>query len=241
MMLVMSTKFRSISAFFAKIRFDYGCTATGTRTMTGKTTIPRLRTPCMDCGMDYRQDDPGERRQHAVYHDETLFGSKARLDDGCHFVTHESPIARQRLAGKVAESARRETEFDFPLFGARKLKNDELKTIVVLYVENVRVVGLIVSRQKNSAYIADVRSFREDFGGYYRPTRTRKVNQQERRTVDLIWILERFRRRGLGSNLIQRLAEHCETTPQELAHSLPFRESAVRFWQASPERHIYVV
>jgi zinc-finger of acetyl-transferase ESCO len=122
---------------------------------------------CTECGFNYSLDHAPDKTYHRKVHDKAVNGSRTKLPDGFHSVTHQSPIAIQRSAQEAASEARRETGYDFTSFYGVKKRFDEHNTIAVICVMSGRVVGLVVSRERECTFRAELNSFREDdFGSW---------------------------------------------------------------------------
>ncbi len=195
---------------------------------------------CPDCGLLYVHGYAPDERYHRKIHDETLNGHRAKLPDGFHPVTHESPISLQKLAQAAASAAQHETHYDFSSFVAFKKKHDEDKTIAMIYINAGRVCGLLVTRERECKFTASLNSFHLG-GDDSRPTETRDVEPHVRRAVDMIWVLRKMRNQGVAKGLAQALASHCGMKIGDLAHMVPFTESALNLWKALKMSTIYVV
>jgi ribosomal protein S18 acetylase RimI-like enzyme len=190
----------------------------------------RREGPCPECGFNYVRGLKDNERYHSVVHDREVNGNRTSEPNGFLFLTHTSPMRLQRLAGAAAASARSETEYDSPAFNAIKKRNDEFNTIAGINVLNGRVCALAVTRIRNCDTIADLRTFEPDELGGWWPARITTVEAHQRRTIEMIWVLRNYRRRGIANQLVHALAEHCEIALADFAHMTPFREDALRFW-----------
>jgi hypothetical protein len=209
--------------------------------MTGGKPNESEHGPCPDCGLLFAPGHGLDERYHRRVHDEALNGHRAKLHNGFHVVTHKSPIALQKLAQAAASAARRETEYDFSSFAAIKKAADEYNTIAMVYVEEGRVCGLLVSRERECEYTANLSSFQADGLHSWRPTAFTQVEGHARRAIDMIWVLKKKRKQGVATGLAEALAAHCKIKTEELAHMIPFSEDAVRLWKARNLSTIYVV
>jgi hypothetical protein len=72
---------------------------------------------CAGCGWCYAEGYAPDERFHRKKHDEVVSGCKTTIKNGCHFLTHPSPIGQQRLAQVAASAALHETRYDFTSFG----------------------------------------------------------------------------------------------------------------------------
>jgi len=57
----------------------------------------------------------------------------------------------------------------------------------------------------------------------------------------MIWVLRKMRNQGVAKGLAQALASHCGMKIGDLAHMVPFTESALNLWKALKMSTIYVV
>jgi hypothetical protein len=200
-----------------------------------------MECPCSECGLDYCRGYAPDERYHRGVHDKTVNGHRTKLTDGFHFVTHRSPMRLQRLVELVASSARWDTKYDFSSFTAIQKQGDEFTTVAAFCVSNARVSALLVSRVRDCEHTADLATFQVDVFGAWRPAKTSKVEMHMRRAIDLIWVLRRSRRQGIAKRLMLEFAEHCGVKVEDLAHMVPFREDAVRFWTALGCATVFIV
>lgn len=137
--------------------------------MEGKALSESEHGPCPDCGLLYARGFAPDERYHRRVHDAAVNGHRAKVLNGLHAVTHKSSIALQKLAQVSASAARWETKYDFPSFVASKKADGEYNTPAMLYVEDGRVCGLLVSRERDCSNIANLSSFRLDGVNSWRP------------------------------------------------------------------------
>jgi len=209
--------------------------------MSGDAARGNEHGPCPDCGLLYARGYAPDERYHRRVHDDAVNGHRTKLGDGFYAVTHETVMPLQKLAQAAASAARWETKYDFSSFTAIKKSVDEYDTIVMLCVKDRRVCGLLVSRQRECKYTANLNSFQLGDFDYWRPTECIEVKPHTRRAVDMIWVLKKHRRQGLAKGLIEALAKHCKLRVEDIAHMIPFREEAVHLWKALKLSTIYVV
>jgi hypothetical protein len=196
---------------------------------------------CAECGFTYREHHGGDVQNHTRMHDKALKGTKTVLPDGFHAITHQSPIALQKLVESAAKAASYETGYDFPSFYAAKKRIDEFQTIAIICVRGKRVVGLLVSRLRDCKYKARLDSFQQSDLNLWLPTALSQIEIHKRRTFEMIWVLKNQRRQGIAQGLIKSLTEKCKTTMEEIAHMAPFSEDALKLWQGMKLCTIYVV
>ena len=196
---------------------------------------------CPDCGLLYKRGYAPDERHHRSVHDAVLNGPRSNLDDGFHAVTHKSPISVQRSAQAAGSAARRDTAYDFNSFAASKKNSDEFDTVVVICTKAGRVVGLLVSRERESKHTTNLDSFEADDFDSWRPTEATEVGAHRRRAIDMIWVLKKHRKQGVARGLAEALSSHFKMEIKEFAHMTPFREDAVALWKALGQSTIYVV
>ena len=195
---------------------------------------------CPDCGLLYVHGLARDERYHRKIHDQVVNGPQAKMADGFYAVTHESPMSLQKLAQAAASAAHHDTRYDFSSFVAVKKQHDEDKTIAMIYIEAGRVCGLVVSREQECKFTASLNFFRVDSTDS-RPAETSEVQPHSRRAVEMIWVLKKMRQRGIAKRLAQALASHCGVQITDLAHMIPFSESALHVWKALKLSTIYIV
>src|SRR5713226_9461291 len=103
---------------------------------------------CEECGLHFVPDHPPDVRYHRIVHDKAASGPKTKLPDGFHFLTHQSLIGIQRVAQEAASAAHYETGYDITSFYGVKKKCDEHNTLAVICVRDRRVIGLLISRER---------------------------------------------------------------------------------------------
>jgi ribosomal protein S18 acetylase RimI-like enzyme len=196
---------------------------------------------CPDCGLAYSRGSASDVRLHRRVHDEAVNGHRTKLVDGFYAFSHQSPISLQNLAEAAACAARCETEYDFSSFAAIKKKFDEFNTLAILCVKGGRVCGLLVSRERECNYVARLNSFKSNRLSSWYPTEFSEVEPLPRRTIDMIWVLKKYRKQGVAKELIEAFTSHCKLKVEELAHSIPFSEDAVHLWESLGISTIFVV
>lgn len=218
------------------------------KSLARKATNPSVRVTqehrleaCPDCGLGYAHGYGPDERYHRRVHDVAINGPRTKVADGWHFITYQSRMSVQRLAQAAASLARYDTGYDFVSYCGVKKKLDEFKTIAVIRVLDGRVSGLLVSRERKCEYKVSLDTFREDRLESWRPTKGEHVEPHPRRAVDMIWVVKKRRRQGLGSGLLKALAEHCQVRPEDIAHMTPFREDALKLWRGYGLSTLYIV
>ena len=190
-----------------------------------------LDGPCQECGLEFVRGSRSDERLHKNYHDKTVNGHKTKLPPGCHVVTHRSAISLQRLTEWAASEARYETKYDFSSFNAVKKSFDEDETIAVISVMDGRVIALIVTRERECNWKANLDDFSEDHLSYWRPTGGNKTPRKRRRAVDMIWVLRGKRGQGEAGRIVQALVDYCQLSVDDLAHLTPLQGNAKRVWE----------
>ena len=192
---------------------------------------------CPDCGLGYV---PGVNDEvHKEFHDRVINGFTTDLPDGFHPITNNSPMPLQRVAESAAQAAHDDNTYDFAAFAASE-DLDEYNTVVLVWVYERRVCGFIASRERLCCRRTRLDSFRQGFDGW-RPNAMEETPDEQRRNIDMIWIIRKHRRQGYARTLVQELARHCRMGVEEFGHMLPFTESALLFWQTFSFITIYVV
>ena len=171
--------------------------------------LTEMDRACSECGLDYCRGYAPDERNHRAVHDKTVNGHRTKLPDGVHFVTHRSPMRLQKLVELAASSALWDTKYDFSSFTAIRKQGDEYETVAAFFVSDARVCGLVVSRERDCEYTADLTTFQVGESGTWRPTNVSKVELHKRRAIDMIWVLRRRRRQGIAHRLMLALAGHC--------------------------------
>lgn len=147
----------------------------------------------------------------------------------------------RNLAYRAAQLARRETKYDFPAFDPWERHDPESDTLAVIKVENRRVIGLIVTRNRSCRYHVPLAKFADDAITGWRPTEGDEVPKTSRRTVGMIWVLQRCRGGGVRAlELVNALCAHSGTEVEFLAHETPFTMPALRFWQKLGLERVYI-
>jgi hypothetical protein len=189
----------------------------------------------------YKRGDAPDERYHRRAHDDALNGPRAKLDDGFHAVTHKSPISVQRLAQAAGSAARRDTAYDFNSFAASKKNSDEFETVALICTKDGRVVGLLVSRERESKHTTNLDSFQADGFDSWRPIEATEIGTHRRRAIDMIWVLKKNRKQRVAKGLANALSVYFKMEIKEFAHMTPFRQDAVALWKALGQSTIYVV
>jgi hypothetical protein len=136
----------------------------------------------------------------------------------------------RNLAYRAAQVARRETKYDFPAFDPWEKHDPESDTLAVIKVENSRVIGLI-----------PLAKFADDAVTGWHPTEGDEVPTTSRRTVEMIWALQRCRGGGVRAlELVNALCGYSGTEVEFLAHEAPFTMPALRFWQKHGLERVYI-
>lgn len=208
--------------------------------MTSTSPVPE-DGPCQECEYNYVRDCPSDVRFHKKVHDRVIHGLKTKLADGCHIVTHASPLRLQKLAEWAASAALHETNFDFKQFSAVRKNVDEYKTVAVITVTNGRVIALVVSRERACERKAALVDFVQDSSRSWRPKKVGRIQSHTRRAIDVIWVLKEHRRQGEAAKVIQSLVEACKIRREHLAHSMPLKEEALLFWKKQNLETAYLV
>src|SRR5579864_3768811 len=174
--------------------------------MSAKPARDTEHEACPDCGLLYKRGYAPDERYHRSVHDEALNGPRTKLDDGFHAVTHKSAISLQRLAQAAGSAARRDTAYDFNSFAVSKENSDEFDTVALICTKDGRVVGLLVSRERESKHTTNLDSFQADGFDSWRPTEATEIGAHRRRAIDMIWVLRKNRKQGVAKGLANALS-----------------------------------
>ncbi|MET9107118.1 GNAT family N-acetyltransferase [Streptomyces zhihengii] len=170
------------------------------------------------CGLDVRESR-GHGGRHADHHDQWAFGVRVpkNLDwlGDLVVVTTQSPIAWRRLVSKVARLPQRENHYDFSTWShCGEPEESEDNARAYLLKSNSRVIGYLAARDTDCHRPWDLvdGSRYGDLDGSMRPR------------IDLVWVADAYRRRGVGTTLVQALADDVGSPVAEVSWSTPFSD-----------------
>jgi GNAT superfamily N-acetyltransferase len=172
---------------------------------------------CPICGLCYADDYPPDVRSHKKFHDLHVNGPKTKLPNGLHLVLPKSPLSHRNAAQAAAVLFKRELHFDFPSYWATS-KDDfrDHRTVASIYVEDGRVVGLLVERDWGCIYKLRLG---DDHYGDEQP-------EIECRRLDVIWVLKSYRGKGVGKLLLRSFVGR--NTDKPLAVQVPISDDGQR-------------
>jgi hypothetical protein len=188
------------------------------------------RVDCPECGFGYIAGLPSNETAHEAFHQEHVNGPSVDLEEGTYFIDARTDRNIREVVAVAARLSNRDTNYDFPLYDGSD-DEDEYVTLVVIKVSERRIVGLIVTRVRDCEYTAELESFAPDVTGGWRPTNAERIPRHSRRALDMIWVLKKYRGKGILRGMLLDLSAHINEPVSELSHSLPFTEDAVSFWK----------
>ncbi|MGA5315093.1 GNAT family N-acetyltransferase [Streptomyces pseudogriseolus] len=177
-----------------------------------------------DCPCGMRLADQGDDgKAHTVHHAAWAFGIRMPKNlmwfDDLAVVTPQSPISWRRLASRVGRMPQKENHYDFnswsyPGMPQETPGNDR----AFLLKTNEYVIGYLVAsntsehRRRN---LVDGSRYAED-------------DDTLRPRIDLIWIAGSYRGRGIGSTLVQALADDFGCGVGDVSWSSPISDAGRR-------------
>jgi hypothetical protein len=147
----------------------------------------------------------------------------------------------QKLTQAVAHLSNWDAGYDSVCFTAMKKKIDEYGTIAMIYVDKHRACALIVTRNRECKYTANLDSFKLHGSRSWGPKKTNSIRPHLRRAIDMIWVAKNRRKERLAQALAKELAAHCSMGIKDFAHTLPFRGDVVHLWKALGLSTIYLI
>lgn len=174
--------------------------------------------PC-GTGERYFGEGTGARTRHAHWHLEwdrgALVPSSVFWFDSLAIVTGESSMAERKLAYKLGRLFQREQHYDFPMVPDPRSWPGELHQ-VLLAVHNCRAIGVLISYTTQSWGLWDGKPGTVEF------TSSSTVPVPE---ISGIWVARSYRRRGVGTALVDALAAYADLAPALLVWGLPFSDN----------------
>lgn len=186
---------------------------------------------CADCGFRYMRTLLEDEREHRRYHDEAINGPKTKFKDGCRIINMKAPKSARELAARAAILAKRDTRYDYPAYRA---DDNEENPVALIMVIKGHVVGLVISRERRCQQRASLESLRHKDSGT-------PVQSTVRRSIEMIWVLRKYRRKGVCRGLIVEASKHFALPIEEFAHTTPITDDALEFWRKIGLREVYVV
>ncbi len=192
---------------------------------------------CPDCGLAYVHDSPSDQRLHADIHDEMVNGASAPLVDVQRIVKKYAEFeillaetavlrAEEELLERAASNANCETHYDFGLFHAGDI--EEAGTRVVWARAADRIAGLLlVDVTIRSAQQLPLVRLKEELEGRMAATAEPRLNEV-RAGIAYVWVLRKFRARGLARTLIKTVFELFDGGWHDIAFQKPLSTAAAR-------------
>lgn len=189
---------------------------------------------CNECGLKFFRGAPEDELNHQQYHDEAVNGPQAGMADGYHTVDCRSPLSVRQATQRAAVLAKRDAHYDFPAYVA---DDDDPETRAVILVQNGHIVALIVTSNQECRYTIDL----EQYSRAVNDVALDEIEQHNRTAIEMIWVLKSHRGSAVAKELVAALSKELHIGSNELAHTLPFTEAALRFWQKLGITRAYVV
>jgi GNAT superfamily N-acetyltransferase len=193
----------------------------------------RVQTPrggkC-PCGMDLRAPGDGGH-EHAAHHATWAIGVRPPKNlewwGDLAVVTTASPIAWRKLTYQVGRMPRRENGYDFNSWshlGEPGQTSDNVRAY--LLKANGYVIGYLAAHDVNQHRRWDLLD-ESNYGDKDDTLRPR---------IDLIWVADSYRRKGVGATLVQTLADHSGCQAADASWSTPISDAGLRLARrVSPE------
>ena len=182
-------------------------------------------TICPECGLGYVPEVPDNAEYHKKYHDRKVSGfpyRRAKSDeiiweDGDFRITvinYFSPKSQRVRAQEVGLIAWDDTEFSFGRYHSEEQLDERNIHNFLLYRKN-RVIGLLIAERRSYIYKFTWEEY-EKAGGQELPQRPPIWS------VGYVWILKKFRRKGLSKRLVTEAVFFLKTDPQHIGWYTPF-------------------
>jgi GNAT superfamily N-acetyltransferase len=181
-----------------------------------------VKTPSGDkcpCGMRLQESWDGGKK-HAAHHAAWAFGTQAPKNlewwGDLAIVTTQSPIAWRKLAYRVARIPQIENHYDFSSW-SHILEPEVTPDNVRAYLlkANGYVIGYLVAHDTS-----EHRSWDLIDGSRYGDE-----DAALRPRIDLIWVADSYRRRGIGATLVQVLADDFGCQVADVSWSSPISDA----------------
>ena len=177
-----------------------------------------VETPIDDdcpCGMSL-QEPTDDGKAHTAHHAAWAFGAQVpknlEWSADLAVVTTQSPIAWRRLAYKVARMPQKENHYDFRSWshlGEPELTPDNMRAY--LLKANGCVIGYLSAHDTNQHLRWDL------IDG----SRYGDEDDALRPRINLIWVADVYRRQGIGTTLVQALADDFGCQVADVSWSSP--------------------
>ena len=197
---------------------------------------------CSICNFRYVPSVPEDLASHRKRHEETIHGirAKAAITDRVVWLEGDFRITAlcaldskvQRLrAQRVATLGKREGGYDFPPFTAYEHFDERVTHVFLLYHKD-RIIGFLVF------------SLRKDLGVLEWTDETGETKDLDAKepywTVDFIWVLRKFRGKGLARKLILVASEYFENPIEKIAWYPPFSKDCLELAKKMYPEKVYI-
>jgi hypothetical protein len=193
--------------------------------------------------MMYVREYPEDVRVHRIFHDKVVNGVYSRKiksdkilwekgDYRITVVNYFSPIAQKRRAEEAGLLAHGDMPFDFAPYNS---KNDLDKRNIHLFLlsRKIRIIGLLILNKR-----AYVQKFTwqeyEDAGSEALP------KDETIWSIGLVWVHRKYRKRGLGSQLVQVAASYFNIKAQSIGWYTPFTGDGEKLAKSLCPKSFYV-
>ena len=187
---------------------------------------------CPECGMGYIPNNSEDKKAHKKYHDKVVNGlyapriksDKIVWEKGDYRITiinYFSPHAQKKRAEKVGLLAHRDTPFDFASYHSEEPLDERNVHVFLLYRKN-RIIGLLTVERRNYVQKFTWKEYKNAGG--------QELSKAEPIwSIGLVWIHRKYRKRGLGSQLVQIAASYFDIDVQSIGWDTPFTDDGERF------------
>jgi hypothetical protein len=185
---------------------------------------------CEICGLGYVPEYPPDAARHRREHDEFIHGIAAKplrsdsvvFGDGVLRITlvrPGAPIAQRKRVERIGRRANWETEYDFGVYGATEAGNLELDIHALVGHRNDRAIALLIFERRSRVWISH-------WGPDAAPCDAIRVeNSGPRWTVGFVWVLAKYRRRGVALKLLEQASRHTHVPLSDLGWYTPFSDA----------------
>jgi hypothetical protein len=194
---------------------------------------------CKVCGYSYALGNREDEERHGQFHDEEENGPRSDMNDGLYVVSLEDTLILQSIAEHSFRVGMRETSYEFPLFTAGEQSKNH--PIAVIEIKCGRTIAGVLTRIR----LCERRTTLENFvvnasDGCWNPNCGEIIMSHERRAIEFIWVHKRFRGGQVLDGCLTKLSQYIGLPISQLSHSLPFTETAFRFWRKRSLNRIYI-
>ncbi len=190
---------------------------------------------CPECGMGYVPNYAEDEKEHKKYHDKIVNGVYApemknekvvwRQDNfRITVVNYFSPIRQKKRAEETGLLANKDTKFDFaPYYHKEKL--DERNIHLFLLCRENRIIGLLILERRDS-----VKQF--TWKEYETAAGSELPKGEAIWSIGLIWVHNKYRKQGLGSQLVHIAASFLGIMIQSIGWYTPFTDDGKKLAKA---------